>query len=173
MKNGEGNGGAAASLFVLGLLGLFAVLSVALIAFGVMAYRSTAALAQENANARVSVGYVLSNVHAYEGGMPARVETFNAQDGAVDVLVLAHDYDGERYEQRIYCAQGALREQFVSADIPLEDAQDGETVCALQAFEAQAVSQGLMRLTFTAENGTVHTVHAAIGCAPESGEGAQ
>lgn len=153
--------GAVTAWIVLALLLVFAGISVALIALGGQAYRAILASADENAQRRASVGYVLGRIHAFDAQDSVRVERMMLDGEALDVLILGEDIEGEQYETRIYCAKGLLREQFVSADIGLEAADDGEVIAALAQFEAEQ-KEGLIQLRFTHPDGELQTLHAAL-----------
>jgi len=153
--------GTVTAWVVLALILLFAGLSVALIALGGQAYRSILSAADENAQQRASVGYVVGRVHAFDGRDALRVEQMAVDGQEVEVLILSELIDDEVYETRIYCADGRLREQFVSADTVLESAEDGESIAQLTGL---AVTQkaGMLELSFVHPDGQKDTVHVAL-----------
>lgn len=153
--------GAVTGWLVFALILLFAVLAIALIALGAQAYRSVAATAEENAHRRASVGYALSRVQTLDAEGAAQVRSVVIDGQETDVLVLCEEIDGEAYETRLYCAGGMLREQFVSAELPLETAEDGETIAELAGLEAEK-DGALLTLRFTHPDGEVQTMHAAL-----------
>lgn len=153
--------GAVTAWIVLALLLVFAGISVALIALGGQAYRSILTSADENAQRRASVGYVLGRIRAFDSQDGIRIERITLDGEALDVLILGEDIEGERYETRIYCAKGQLREQFVSAETELKEADDGEIIAALAQFEAEQTG-GLIRLRFKHPDGEQQTMHAAL-----------
>ena len=153
--------GAVSAWIVLALLLVFAGISVALIALGGQAYRSILAAADENAQRRASVSYVLGRVRAFDAQDCVRIDGVTFDGETVDVLILGEEIDGELYETRIYCADGRLREQFVAADSALEASDDGEAIAALEHFEAEQ-NGGIIRLRFAHPDGDVQTVHAAL-----------
>lgn len=153
--------GTVTAWVILALILLFAGLSVALIALGGQAYRSILNAADENAQRRASVGYVVGRVHAFDSLDAIRVERMNVDGQHIEALILSELIDDEVYETRIYCADGRLREQFVSADTALESAEDGEAIAQLTGFEAKQ-KPGMLELRFVHPDGQTETVHAAL-----------
>ena len=119
---------------VLVLILLFALLSIALIALGAQAYRSVHDAGKDHAWLRTSVGYVNNRVKTADGIASMHVETVTLGEETVDVLVFGEEIDGELYQTRLFCAGGALREQFVASGIPLESETDGEVICEMNRF---------------------------------------
>lgn len=158
--------GAVTGWFVLALILLFAGLSIALIALGAQAYRSAAQTAEENAQKRASVGYVLSRIQAYDAAGAVEIREENVGGVRTNVLTLCEEIEDERYEIRLYCAGGMLREQFVPADIPLREAEDGEAIAALAGFNVK-LDGSLLSLHFTYADGTDDVMHAALHSAGE------
>lgn len=153
--------GTVTAWVVLALILLFAGLSVALIALGGQAYRSILRAADENAQRRASAGYVIEKIHAFDARDAVRVERIILNEQELDVLILSEAIDDERYETRIFCADGALREQFVSADTALESAEDGEMIAQLERFEAE-LTPGMLTMRFSHADGQMDTAHAAL-----------
>ena len=158
--------GTVTAWVVLALILLFAGLSIALITLGGQAYRSIQDTAEENAQRRASVSYVIGRLCAFDVQNAVRVETMTVDGEAVDVLILSEDIDGEVYETRIFCAGRMLREQFVPAEAALESAEDGERIAQLNSFSAQIQSR-LVKLSFEHMDGETETVHAVL----RSGQG--
>ena len=154
-------GGAVTSWFVLVLVVLFISLSAALIVLGAQAYRVIERHTEENAQRRTSVGYVLNRVAALDGIADMRVEKAVLNGQETSVLVFSECFEDELYETRLYCADGLLREQFVPAEIPLADPEDGEAICELNRFLI-IIEDQMLRFTFTYSDGETKTVHAAI-----------
>ena len=158
--------GAVTAWVVLALMLLFAGLSVALIALGGQAYRSILRAADENTQRRASVGYVIERIRAYDSEGDVFVRRTLVDEEEVDVLVLKEIIEGDVYETRIYCAGGKLREQFVAADVPLESAEDGETIASLERFTA-TMQPGWVELVFGYLNEEEDIVHAVLHSAQE------
>lgn len=154
-------GGAVTGWFVMMLILMFVGLSVALIALGSQAYRSITQTAEENAQKRTAVGYVINRVHAFDAKGGVRVEEVELEGQLTDVLTLAEWIDGECYETRLFCADGSLREQFTHAQTPLETAYDGEKIVELAEFEVE-IAGSMIQVTFTHPDGATDTVHVAL-----------
>ena len=73
------------------------------------------------------------------------------------------EWDGERYVQYIYGYQGQLCELFTAAEYDFAP-EDGEPVCAAQAFEP-TLEGDLLTVRVTDETGHVSTVYIARRCA--------
>jgi len=153
--------GTVTAWVVLALILLFAGLSVALIAMGGQAYRSILNAANENAQRRASVGYVVGRVRAFDGLNAVHVERVTVDGQGIDALVLSETIDGEAYETRIYCADGKLREQFVSADTVLECAEDGEQIAQLAGFSVMQ-KPGMLVMQFVHPDAQTDTMHVAL-----------
>ena len=158
--------GAVTGWFVLALILLFASLSIALIGLGVRAYRSVVNTAEANAQRRASVSYVLSRIQSFDEYGALEIRSASIDGAETDMLVLRETIDGEVYETRLYCADETLREQFVPADIPLTDADDGDRIAGLSALEVEQ-DGALLTLRFTHMDGTCDVVHAAVHSAGE------
>jgi len=153
--------GTVTAWVVLALILLFAGLSVSLIALGGQAYRSILNAADVHAQRRASIGYVIGRVHAFDNRGALRVEQMAVDGQQIEVLILSEVIDGEVYETRIYCADGKLREQFVSADTALESAEDGESIARLKGFMV-TLKPGLLDMHFIHPDGQTDTVYAAL-----------
>ena len=153
--------GAVTNWFVGMLILLFAALSVALIALGTQAYQAIGLRAEENAQKRISVGYALSRVHAFDTADAVRVEQREIGGRETDVLIFTEWVEDEAYETRMFQADGWLREQFTHAEYPLEGAEDGEPIAELDGFSV-ALDGMLLEMTFVDPDGEMRTVHAAL-----------
>lgn len=165
---GQSGTGAATNWVVLTLIALFCALAISLIALGGQAYRAIVRRADSNTALQTTVGYALSRVRAFDHRGAVRIEQALLNGETVDVLTLNEEIEGETYQTRLYCAGGALREQFVNAEIPLEQAEDGEALAQLQAFSVRQ-EDGMLVMTFVTEDAVTQVVHAALRSA---GEGA-
>ena len=130
--------------FVFTLLGAFAVFSMLLVVLGAQAYRTTVDGASAHTRKRIAAAFVRN-----ADGLP--------------VLALTSEWDGERYVQYIYGYQGQLCELFTAAEYDFVP-EDGEPVCAAQAFEP-TLEGDLLTVRVTDETGRVSTVYIARRCA--------
>ena len=96
------------------------------------------------------------------GQIPAAGLAVEDRDG-LPVLALSSEWDGERYVQYIYGYQGQLCELFTAAEYDFAP-EDGEPVCAAQAFEP-TLEGDLLTVRVTDETGHVSTVYIARRCA--------
>ena len=136
--------------FVFTLLGAFAVFSMLLVVLGAQAYRT---------RKRIAAAFVRNAVRAQDERGAIAVED---RDG-LPVLALSSEWDGERYVQYIYGYQGQLCELFTAAEYDFVP-EDGEPVCAAQAFEP-TLEGDLLTVRVTDETGHVSTVYIARRCA--------
>ena len=77
-------------------------------------------------------------------------------------LLLRENADGETYETRIYLYEGALREEYGTADAAL-DPQDSERIVDAKSFSIEQVRPGLL---------VVSTEYGSADIALRSGRGA-
>lgn len=159
-------GGVLTGGFTLALTALFVALSVALVLLGAQAYRTMLAATRAAAAQRTAVGYVLNRIFTYDSAGAIHSQRMEIDAHPCDVLMLDEDVDGQTYQTRLFCADGALREQFCAAETPLSQAQDGMEIAALAAFELQQDGNTL-KLTFTYRDGTQDIVTAALHAAQE------
>ena len=132
--------------FVFTLLGAFAVFSMLLVVLGAQAYRTTVDGASAHTRKQDERGAI----------------AVEDRDG-LPVLALSSEWDGERYVQYIYGYQGQLCELFTAAEYDFVP-EDGEPVCAAQAFEP-TLEGDLLTVRVTDETGHVSTVYIARRCA--------
>ena len=88
----------------------------------------------------------------------ATAELF-CREGAA--LLLRENADGETYETRIYLYEGALREEYGTADAAL-DPQDSERIVDAKSFSIEQVRPGLL---------VVSTEYGSADIALRSGRG--
>ena len=128
-------------LFVFLLLGLFAVFSTVMVVLGARAYRNmTQAQALHNAE-RIAPAYLRSMVRSVDGAGSLRVER---GDGS-DLLIIEQTFDDEPVITYIYCDNGVLRENFMTADLEFVPSE-GETVCALDSIRLD-LRDGLLHVS--------------------------
>ena len=123
------------------------------------AYRTTVDGASAHTRKRIAAAFVRNAVRAQDERGAIAVED---RDG-LPVLALSSEWDGERYVQYIYGYQGQLCELFTAAEYDFVP-EDGEPVCAAQAFEP-TLEGDLLTVRVTDETGHVSTVYIARRCA--------
>ena len=136
-----------------------AVFSMLLVVLGAQAYRTTVDGASAHTRKRIAAAFVRNAVRAQDERGAIAVED---RDG-LPVLALTSEWDGERYVQYIYGYQGQLCELFTAAEYDFAP-EDGEPVCAAQAFEP-TLAGDLLTVRVTDETGHVSTVYIARRCA--------
>ena len=113
----------------------------------------------QKATGGIAAAFVRNAVRAQDERGAIAVED---RDG-LPVLALSSEWDGERYVQYIYGYQGQLCELFTAAEYDFVP-EDGEPVCAAQAFEP-TLEGDLLTVRVTDETGHVSTVYIARRCA--------
>ena len=122
--------GSLAAFLLISLLLLFSLLSVAA---GVHAYVSVNGITEKTANERDGLQYILNKLRAMDGDAVISVE----ENESGSVLHFVQVWDGETYETRILCKDGALVEQFFAADAD-ESAVMEETIAEAERLTVQA-----------------------------------
>lgn len=139
-------------LFVFVLIGAYAIFSLLLVLIGVQAYRTVVQDSDRNGQIRTTLSYVSNRIRSADGIV--RVEQMG--EDKKNVLVLEQNYEGERYQTRIYYmpdgfseqddedgqsekapvseTSGALYEQLVSYDEAF-DPDMGEQIVAIGTFD--------------------------------------
>jgi len=85
---------------------------------------------QRSYHHRTAVQYISTRIRQADSA--GCVSTENAGD--IDTLVLTEDIDGRRYQTRIYCYDGYLREMFCEANISLPP-EFGEEILPMSGFK--------------------------------------
>ncbi len=125
-------------LLVLALFGVFTACILAVLLTGAGAYRHLAERDDAAYDRRTALQYAAAKVRQAED---VTVERF----GDADALVLAEQLGGERYETRVYCCGGYLRELFAQHGAELEP-EDGEQVLKAEALRASLGEDRLLRV---------------------------
>ncbi len=145
-------------VFIFLLLGIFAVFSTVMVLFSAQFYRATVDQTTRHNEERVLYHYVVNAVRGNDAGGSVAVR----EEAGLPVLSLGWEADGDRYETRIYCHDGALRELFTDAADPF-DPEDGEVICPAEGF-IPVMEDGLLTLTLTDGRGETRTIHMALRC---------
>ena len=133
---------------------LFAIIVLSLLFLvmtGTGLYSAVVDSQTRNREARAALSYLAARVHVSVGEGP---------EGAA--LLLRENADGETYETRIYLYEGALREEYGTADAAL-DPQDSERIVDAKSFSVEQVRPGLL---------VVSTEYGSADIALRSGRGA-
>ena len=150
-------------LLPLVLLSVFAVCVLAVLLTGADAYKALKARAQDGYDGRTAAQYLSTRFRQADAAGAVDVESF----GGADALVLSEEIDGARYETRIYCCDGYIRELFAAADSDLTP-QDGEKVLPLAALELDW-QDGCLQAELTDADGTVRQLLLCLRSGEEAG----
>ena len=123
-------------LLALALFGVFTACILSVLLTGARAYRRLTERDDAAYDRRTALQYAAAKVRQAEN---VTVERF----GDADALVLAEQLDGERYETRVYCCGGYLREAHHGAEL---EPEDGEQVLKAEALRASLGEDGLLRM---------------------------
>ncbi len=167
MEGARSRGHIISGTFVFLLLGVFAVFSTLMVLLSAQFYRTSVDQTRLHNERRVLCSYLMNVVRGNDAADAVRI----TQIDGIDVLALGMEEDGERYETRIYCYDGALRELFTDASQPFEP-DYGEVICQARRFTPVLLENGLLELRAQDGEGEEHLLHVALhGSA--SGEEAQ
>lgn len=147
------------SLLALLLFGVFALCVLVVLLTGADAYKELTERGRANYDGRTAGQYLTTRVRQADALSGIRVENF----GGLDTLVVSEDIEGERYETRIYCYDGYIRELFAVAGSDLAP-EDGDKVLPLEGLTLNW-QDGLLRAEITEPDGTVQhlTLHQRSG----------
>lgn len=150
-KNTQHNIGA---VFVLLMFAVLAACVMAVLLTGAKSYKSIVERDKQRFDSRACLAYIETNLRAADSAGCVSVGGFDgggAEEG--DTLHLSEEIDGERYETRIYCFGGYLRELFTQEGADFEP-EDGEKVLASKGLELSLDSDaGLLTVTVTGGEG--------------------
>ena len=121
---------------------LFAIIVLSLLFLvmtGTGLYSAVVDSQTRNREARAALSYLAARVHAADAA--GAVSVGEGPEGAA--LLLRENADGETYETRIYLYEGALREEYGTADAAL-DPQDSERIVDAKSFSIEQVRPGLL-----------------------------
>ncbi|NLZ81552.1 MAG: DUF4860 domain-containing protein [Clostridiales bacterium] len=145
-------------IFVLGLFGMFTILSVLLILVGSNIYSGIIETSERNAQIRTSLSYIVNKVHAHDkqGGVFLEV-----RDG-VTVLVMEETYDEELYQNLIYYHEGAIKEALVNKTSNFEFSY-GDKIMEVDNFEMEEkLEEELIYLSVTDAKGNSQSMRLAL-----------
>lgn len=124
---------------VMGLLVLFSLATLTLVASGSGAYKALLSEKADNSELRVALGYVSNKVKQADADECIAVKPHPYGEG--QALVIYENYDGDQYETWIYFHEGALREGLIRSDTPIQDEFTFE-IAALSGFEITQTPDG-------------------------------
>ncbi len=145
---------------------LFSVLTACLLFVllgGARIYRSVTERGQESFDRRTASQYLATRVRQADAAGVLRTERF----GGGTALVISEQIDGERYETRIYCHDGWLRELFSEAGYDAAP-EDGEMLLPLAGLEL-TLENGLLRAKLRESGGREEELWLACRSGKEAG----
>lgn len=146
-------------LLALLLFGVFAACILSVLLAGAGAYRRLTDRDSASYDARTAAQYLATRVRQADAAGQVFVASFDGDSGS-DTLFLTEDIGGTRYDTRVYCHDGYIRELFSAAGETLAP-EDGEPV-----LEAQALTfgwtNGLLTAELTAPGGSTEQVILAL-----------
>ena len=145
-------------LYPLLLFAMIVLSLLFLIASGTSLYSAIVDGQTTNRQARAALSYLTARVHAADTADAVSIGA--GPEG--DALVLREKAGGDVYETRIYLYDGALREEYGPADLPLRP-ESAERITALERFSLREERPGL--LTAATEYGEIHI---ALRCEKEA-----
>lgn len=150
----------ADTLAIVCLLLLFLLTGALALIAGARSWQSTDAAMARRLDRQIPFAYIAGKARQSDS---LTAEPFGEGGTA---LVLGSEWDGERYETRLYCLDGQLCELFSPAGVTLHPS-DGTAVAALQDLSLE-MEDGAVRVSLTAADGAT----AELLLAPRRGEGA-
>ena len=166
MNAGKRGDHSVSGLFAFVLIGLFTLLSLAIIVAGIHSYRTMGDSARRASQERIALGYVSGKLRA--SGDARRVSI--REEKGVKLLVITDDVEGTTYETRIFTADGKLCEQFCESDLSFSP-EDGEQIAALPGFAFERAG-GLIELRAYLSDGAVAETSVALRAGEGGGQGA-
>lgn len=117
---------------VMGLLVLFSLGTLTLVASGSSAYKALLSNKTSNSELRVALAYVSNKVKQADSadGIVLKPQPY----GEGQALVISEVIEGEKFETWIYYHEGALREGLFRSDTPIQDDFTFE-IATLSGFE--------------------------------------
>lgn len=132
---------------------LFAMTMLLTLVMGAKVYRGVQQRVDDSAARRVGVSYITAKIHANDHADGVSVQKF----GGADAVILAQDYDGERYQTALYVYDGQLMELFCGNLDDFSPAE-GTPIVEAQQMTAQMSDDGL-EIVYTDAGGRTQTAY--------------
>lgn len=131
-------------LFIITLLGLFAVLSITVVLFGANAYKSNVETYDNNYKTRTSSVYVLQKIHSAENAKSVSVGSISN----TDALIITSEDSGFMLDTYIYVYDGYLMELMeLHDDVP--SYENGQKIMELDSMQCTMYNDNLILVSFT------------------------
>lgn len=148
---------AITGFFVFVLLVIFTLLSLLLVIVGAQTYRGIVESADMNTEHRILTNYIANRLRSSDRSGGISVEQY----GEITAIVQHVTIDGAAYETRIYCEDGKLCEQFVSADVAFDSAM-GRSISSIAKMDARLEDDRMLCVSIEQENGETETMHVSL-----------
>lgn len=139
-------------VFVILVLAVFMVFSMLMVVLGAMCYVGLEERAQQTNHERILCSFVRSTIYTQEEQGNVLI------DG--DRLLIENNFDDEIYYQYLYVFDGALRQQFISAERTFAP-ENGDVVCPARMF-APRLEGNLLIVDMQDEEGNSYTLYEAV-----------
>lgn len=150
-------GHAVSGFFVFCLLCLFALLATTLVMIGIRAYRGVYENTTANSEEQIALSYLLNKVRAYDS-----VDSIELKEiDGLQILCLQERIGDERYETRIYCADGGLQEYYCERNDPF-DPEFGDRLAEAASLTIAFPNPNLMRIEIAHGDGDISSAHIAL-----------
>ncbi len=136
---------------------VFAVCGMALVAVGIMEYKNIATTNVETYKLRTSLSYVATKVRQNDTTDGVELKNVNG----IETLLLYEKTEGKDYETAIYCYDGVLREYYHEKGSEFEP-RNGFEVVAVQAFDFEQQTAGMLRITATEVDGRKESMYISL-----------
>lgn len=147
------------SVFMLLLLSLFAATAFTLVLIGTKQYRSITNAMNENHDERIISSYLTEKIR--QNDMTGACDIVDLQ--GVPALSFTSTDSGISYTTYIYYYKEALRE-IVVTDSSVFSLSSGQEIISIRAFQAEFVSDSLLRANITDNTGTDTVLYFHLHC---------
>ena len=143
------------AVFILMLMMLFIMSSLAVIAIGASIYQKNVAKMQDNYSHRIVHAYVTEKIRQSDNRGRVFVDTIFEQNA----LILQDEINGTLYNTYIYDYNGYLMELFARADLSVLYPESGQKITPVNSFDINEISDNLLMASFILEDGRDETVY--------------
>lgn len=151
-------------IFVLALLGAFAVSALFVVIFGAKVFGNTTKEMDSNFARRTACFYVEEKLRAFDTADGVELSDY---DGAPIIKLIQKANDSE-YVTYLYMEEYSLMEYTVPADIEFK-LRDGRKIVGLEEFEVSKVSDNILHVHLVDEEGGVSDFYKYVQCGIEGG----
>ncbi len=150
-------------LFVLGLFGIYTIISLFVAVIGADVYRGNVEESEANYNMRTSVLYLTEKVRQNQVVEGIRIDVV----GDSQALVLSEEINDKIYETWIYIEDGQLSEVLVPADTMIVPGI-GQSIMPLSTLTFSQ-EENLLHIAVTDLAGNIHATDLLLNCVSEEG----